>query len=55
MAAEVIAFIDLFDVAAALPEEISLLAGTVPVQLLTDGKRLFDVMPKGLRTPELKG
>ena len=53
MAGAVIAFSDLFDVAATLADEASLLIGTkVPVQLLTDSKSLFDVISKGSRTSE---
>jgi len=51
MAGEVIAFSDLFDVAAALSSELSVLYGkNIPVQLLTDSKSLFDVISKGSRT-----
>ena len=53
MAAEVIAFSDMSDVAVTLSSEISLLLGRqVPVQLLTDNKSLFDVISKGSRTSE---
>ena len=53
MAGEVIAFSDLFDVAAVLSAELEVLLGTkVSVQLLTDSKSLFDVISKGSRTSE---
>ena len=53
MAGEVIAFSDLFDVAAVLSAELEVLLGTkVPVQLLTDRKSLFDVISKGSKTSE---
>lgn len=51
MAGEVIAFSDLFDVAAALASELGVLYDrNIPVQLLTDSKSLFDVISKGSRT-----
>jgi len=51
MAGEVIAFSDLFDVAAALASELEVLyKRKIPVQLLTDSKCLFDVISKGSRT-----
>lgn len=53
MAGEVIAFSDLFDVAAALSSELKLLLDReVPVHLFTDSKSLFDVISKGSRTSE---
>ena len=53
MAAEVIAFSDLFDVATTLSQELEkLLRKRVPVQLLTDSKSLFDIISKGTRTSE---
>lgn len=53
MAGEVIAFSDLFDVAATLSAELGdLLGRKIPVQLLTDSKSLFDVISKGSRTSE---
>eukprot|EP00171_Calliarthron_tuberculosum_P022721 IDg22721t1 len=53
MAGEVIAFSDLFDIAATLSEELSVvLTRKIAVQLLTDSKSLFDVISKGSRTSE---
>lgn len=53
MSGEVIAFSDLFDAAAALAAELkNILNQTIPVQLLTDSKSLFDVISKGSRTSE---
>ena len=53
MAGEVIAFSDMFDVAATLSQELELILGRkVPVQLFTDSKFLFDVISKGSRTSE---
>ena len=49
----VIAFIDMFDVAITLSEEIKDLYGKdTPLQLFTDSKPLFDVISKGSRTSE---
>ena len=53
MAGEVIAFTDLFDVASVLAAELQALTEVkVPVQLLTDSKRLFDAILKESRTCE---
>ena len=53
MAAEVIAFSDLFDAAFTIKHDISLLLGQdVQLQLFTDNKSLFDVISKGSRTSE---
>ena len=53
MTGQVIAFSDLFDVAAILSAELEALLSTkVPVQLLADSKSLFDVISKGSRTSE---
>ena len=53
MAGEVIAFSDLFDMGAVLAAELGIMIGcTVPVQLFTDSKSLFDVISKGFRTSE---
>ena len=53
MAGEVIAFSDLFDVAAVLAAELQALIGVkVPVQHLMDSKSLFDVISKGSRNFE---
>eukprot|EP00171_Calliarthron_tuberculosum_P023641 IDg23641t1 len=53
MAGEVIAFSDLFDTAATLSDELSVVLNrTIAVQLLTDSKSLFDVISKGSRTSE---
>lgn len=52
-AGEVIAFSDLFDVAATLADELGeILCRKIPLLLLTDSKSLFDVISKGLRTSE---
>ena len=53
MAGEVIAFRDLFDIAATLASELGEIYGRrIPVQLLTDSKSLPDVISKGSRTSE---
>ncbi len=53
LAGEVIAFSDLFDVAATLAMELkALLHVSIPVQLFTDSKCLFDIISKGSRTSE---
>ena len=53
MAGKVIAFSDLFDVAATLSDELQAVLGKkVPVQLFTDSKSLFDVISRGTRTSE---
>ena len=53
MAGEVIAFSDLFDIAATLSKELgAIMRKTIPVQLFTDNKSLFDVISKGSRTSE---
>lgn len=53
MSGELIAFSDLFDVAATLSSELGgFYAGKIPVMLLTDSKALFDVISKVLRTSE---
>ena len=54
MAAELIAFSDLFDVSYTLSQELRLLHPTaaVPVHLFTDSKSLFDIISKGTRTSE---
>ena len=53
MAAEVIAFSDLFDSAFTLLSELRLLTGTpLELDLLTDSKCLFDIISKGSRTSE---
>ena len=53
MAGEVIAFSDLFDVAATLSDEVGKILGKkIPVRLFTDNKSLFDVISKGSRTSE---
>lgn len=53
MAAEVIAFSDMFDVAGSLSMDLkSVLGRSIHVQLLTDSKCLFDVISKGSRTSE---
>lgn len=53
MSGEVIAFSDMFDLAIAIPLELSTMMGkSVPLQLLTDSKSLFDVISKGSRTSE---
>lgn len=50
MSCEVIAFSDLFDVAAVLAAELETTIGLkVPVQLLRDIKSLFDVIAKGIQ------
>ncbi len=53
MAAEAIAFRDMFDAAHTLTTELSsLLDRKVPATLLTDSKSLFDVISEGTRTSE---
>ncbi len=53
MAGEVIAFSDLFDIAATLASELGDIYGRrIPVQLLAGSKSLFDVISKGSRTSE---
>lgn len=54
LGAELIAFSDMFDVSYTLRCELEHLCGgdTVPVQLFTDNKTLFDVVSKGSRTSE---
>lgn len=53
MSGEVIAFSDMFDYAIAISKDIAKLLGrTIPIQLLTDSKSLFDVISKGSRTSE---
>ena len=53
MAGEVIAFSDMFDVAATLAEELRTIYNrTIPLQLLTDSKGLFDIVSKGSKTSE---
>ena len=55
MSGEVIAFSDLFDLAITFAEELgNMLPKKIPVQLLTDGKALFDVVSKASRTSEKK-
>lgn len=54
MAAELIAFSDLFDAAYTLADELRQLLPKfpIPVRLFTDNKSLFDVISKGSRTAE---
>lgn len=54
MAAELIAFSDMFDAAFTLAEELrTMLPGSeIPLNLFTDKKALFDVISKGSRTSE---
>ena len=53
MAGKVIAFSDLFDVAATLYHKLGEVLGKkVPVQLFTDSESLFDVISRGSRTAE---
>ena len=53
LAAEVIAFADLFDEAFALKDTIEMeIASSVQLHLLTDSKSLFDIICKGSRTSE---
>ena len=53
LAGEFIVFSDMFNISKTLSAEISeLLARSIPVQLLTDSKSLFDVISKGSRTSE---
>ena len=53
MAAEVIAFSDLFDSAYTLKRELSILLNrTISLELFTDSKSLFDAISKGSRTSE---
>lgn len=51
MAREVIAFRDLFDLAATLAAKVGdLLQRTIPIQILTDSKSFFGIISKGSRT-----
>lgn len=53
MAAGAIEFSDLFDVAVSVSQKLSIpLQKTVPVQLLTNDKNIFDIISKGFRTSE---
>ena len=54
MAAELISFGDMFDLAFTLAEELRSLHphNVIPVSLYTDSKSLFDVISKGSRTAE---
>lgn len=53
LAAEVIAFSDLFDDAFALRTHLEgLLDRPVPIHLLTDSKSLFDILTHGMQTFE---
>lgn len=53
MAGEMIAYSDLFDVAATLSTELSrVLSKRISVQLVTGSKSLFDVISKGSKTSE---
>ena len=53
LAAEVIAFSDLFDEAISLRSQVEeALRSAVPLHLFTDSKSLFDIISKGSRTSE---
>ena len=53
LAAEVTAFADLFDDAYALRLQFEHALGrSLPMQLMTDSKSLFDIISKGSRTSE---
>lgn len=54
MAADLIAFADMFDYAHTIAEELRSLHthSSVPVKLYTDSKSLFDVISRGSRTAE---
>lgn len=53
MTGEVIAFSDIFDIAATISQELGiLLQKRIPVELLTDSESLFDVVSKGSRMSE---
>jgi len=53
MSAEVVAFADLFDASIAFKSDIqNILSKTIPLQLLTDSKCLFDIVSRGSRTSE---
>ena len=53
MPGEFIAFSDLFDIAATLSNELSVVLGKrVPIQLFMDSKSYFEVISKGSRTSE---
>ena len=53
LAAEVIAFADLLDDAYALHSQFEHVIGcSLPMQLMTDSKSLFDIVSKGSRTSE---
>lgn len=53
MAAEVIAFSDMFDAAHTLASELQTLTSRItPLQLFTDNKSLFDTISRGSRTSE---
>ena len=54
MAAEIIAFSDLFDTEITMAKELSWLCAkpSLPIKLFTDNKSLFDVISKGSKTYE---